>query len=81
MQRYCFTLRSITAAMQAQSKLKNAGIRSDVMRTPSDLRANGCGYCLRIGEGSFYAAQSILSGDYQKIYRRKDNGNWQEVAL
>ena len=81
MQRYCFTLRSITAAMQAQSKLKQAGIRADVMRTPSNLRTNGCGYCLRVGDESFPAAQSILSGTYQRIFKRDDRGSWQEAAL
>ena len=81
MRRYCFTLRSITAAMQAQTKLKQAGIRADVIRTPSNLRTRGCGYCLRVGEESFRAAQSILSGAYQKLYQKDERGDWREVLL
>ena len=81
MQRYCFTVRSITDAMQAQELLKQAGIRASMLRAPSSLRTNGCGYCLQVGQESCLAAESILSKDrkrYQKLYRL-DGGTWQEM--
>ncbi len=81
MQRYCFTHRSITAAMQSQTLLKQAGIRVTLLRVPSNLRTNGCGYCLQVGQESYLAAESILSKNgkrYQKIYRR-DGDHWQET--
>ena len=78
MQRYCFTLRSITAAMQAQAKLNQAGIRSMLRRAPAALRTNGCGYCLLVDRQSFLAAEGVLPGNsYQKIFRH--DGTWQEV--
>lgn len=82
MQRYCFTFRSITSAMQAQTLLKQAGIQAALMRTPSELRTHGCGYCLSVGEKSYFASESILmQGEkrYQKSYRRTEHGSWQEV--
>lgn len=78
MQRYCFTFRSITAAMQAQTKLKQAGIGSVLRRAPAALRTNGCGYCLLVERESFQAAESVLPDHgYQKIFRH--DGTWQEV--
>lgn len=80
---YYFTFRSVTAAMQAQKKLSAAAIRTGMMRTPSQLRKQGCGYSLRVAEGSFAAARAILmhgEQSFQKCYRREENGAWQEVS-
>lgn len=80
---YYFTFRSVTVAMQAQKKLGNAALRATMMRTPTELRKQGCGYSLRVAEGSFAAARAILmhgEQSFQKCYRREDNGAWQEVS-
>lgn len=81
---YYFTFRSVTAAMQAQKKLSDAAIRAAMMRTPTQLRKQGCGYSLRVSEEAFAAARAILlhgGQSFQKCYRRDDGGAWQEVAI
>ncbi len=78
---YCFTFRSITAAQQAQQRLQAAGIKTTMIRTPTELRSHGCGYCLRTQ--SLLPAQAILQqGEkrYQKCFERSSEGVWQEVA-
>lgn len=78
---YCFTFRSITAAQQAQQRLQRIGIKASMIRTPSELRSHGCGYCLRTA--SLYPSQEILrqgEKSYQKCFERLPEGVWQEVA-
>lgn len=79
MERYCFTFRSITSAMQAQRILRQSGIVSELRRTPQTIRTNGCGYCLFVRD--YWAAWAILKGDstFQKCYQKGPDG-WQEVA-
>lgn len=81
---FYFTFRSVTAAMQGQKKLNDAAIRASMMRTPSQLRKQGCGYSLRVSEGAFAAAKAILmhgEQSFRKCYRREENGAWQEVVI
>lgn len=83
MQQYYFTFRSVTAAMQEQKRLEDAGVRSKMLRTPTALRKQGCGYSLSVSQQAYSAAQAILShGEkrYQRIYLRADDGQWQEAA-
>ena len=80
MEQYYFTFRSVTAAMEGQRELERTGIRAAMVRTPTALRKQGCGYSLRVS--TYAAAEAILSqGDkrYQKCYRRLPDGQWQEV--
>lgn len=84
MQQYYFTFRSVTAAMEGQKNLERAGIRAWTVRTPTQLRKQGCGYSLRVSEQAFKAAEAILlqgEKSYQKCYLRTNNGQWQEVAV
>lgn len=84
MRQYYFTFRSVTSAMQEQKRLEGAGVRATVVRTPSALRKQGCGYSLYVRQQAFAAAQAILSqGEkrYQKVYCRPDDEQWEEVAL
>lgn len=80
---YYLTFRSVTAAMQAQKKLGDAAIRATMMRTPSQLRKQGCGYSLHVAESAFAAARAVLlhgEQSFQKCYRREEGGAWQEVV-
>lgn len=84
MQQYYFTFRSVTAAMEGRKDLERAGIRAQMVRTPIQLRKQGCGYSLRVAQQSYRASEAILSqGErrYQRCYLRSGDGQWQEVAV
>ena len=78
---YDFTFRSVTAAMQGQQLLRQNGVPAAAVRTPMELRQQGCGYSLRVSERVFGRAKELLdrgSVRYRRIYRRQGN-EWQEV--
>lgn len=84
MSQYYFTFRSVTAAMQGQKRLNDAAIRATMVRTPTSLRKQGCGYSLYVSEEAYPGAEAILSHEekkYQKCYRRTAEGQWQEVQI
>ena len=78
---YYFTFRSVTAAMQGRQLLQRSGITAATVRTPMELRQQGCGYSLRLPERSYERARALLDRaglSYRRVYRRQD-GQWQEV--
>lgn len=78
---YYFTFRSVTAAMQGRQLLQKGGITAAAVRTPMELRQQGCGYSLRLPERSYERARALLDRvglPYRRVYRRQD-GQWQEV--
>lgn len=78
---YYFTFRSVTAAMQGRQVLQKGGVTAAAVRTPMELRQQGCGYSLRLTERSYERAKALLDHaglPYRRIYRRRD-GQWQEV--
>ncbi len=80
---YCFSFRSVTRATQASHLLKAARVRHTMQRTPTQLRTNGCGYCIGVEQRNFSEARQILqSEEYgsQRIYRRDESGQWQEMT-
>ena len=79
---YFFTFRSVTAAMKGSRVLERAGVPAVTVRTPKKLRQKGCGYSLRVREELLPEARQALQSaeaKYQKLYRRRDDGTWQEV--
>lgn len=79
---YYFTFRSVTAALGASRALERAGVPSVTVRTPKELRHQGCGYSIRVREALLPDAGRALEtagAAYQKLYRRAENGAWQEV--
>lgn len=79
---YYFTFRSVTTAMKGSRILERAGIKTLLSRTPKMLQQQGCGYCLKVRAGSLQAAQTVLLREdvrFNKIYRKEENGRWQEV--
>ena len=78
---YDFTFRSVTAAMQGQQLLRQNGVPAATVRTPMELRQQGCGYSLRVSERVYPRAKALLDrggAAYRRIYRRQGDG-WQEV--
>lgn len=80
---YYFTFRSVTAATQGSRVLERGGVSAVMLRTPKELRQQGCGYSLRVRSNTPARARKLLAQEgvrYQRIYRR--NGEqWQEVTL
>lgn len=84
MNEYFFTFRSVTAAMRAAKLLTAAGIRSATVRTPNELRQQGCGYSLRVPERVYRETlQTLLreNAGFRKLYRRLPDGRWEEVTV
>ncbi len=78
---YYFTFRSVTAAMQGRQLLQKGGLTAAAVRTPMELRQQGCGYSLRVAGriASHVRAELDRAGiPYRRVYRR-ENGQWREV--
>lgn len=56
----CITFRSITPAQRAQRVLRRGGVDAALQRTPRQMEARGCGYCLRIRSANQEMALSLL---------------------
>ena len=79
MKEYYFTFRSVTRAMEAEKRLKNAGMHPYLLRTPAELRKKGCGYSLRLRESEWEPARAVLTEDgFERLFR-KDGQRWEEV--
>lgn len=79
---YYFTFRSVTAATRGSRVLERGGISSVTVRTPRELRQQGCGYSLRIRGDALAGARRLFAREgvgYQKLYRRAGE-RWQEVS-
>ena len=80
---YYFTFRSVTAAMQGGQLLRRNGVPSATVRTPMELRQQGCGYSLRVrGDTVARAKQALKQAEiqYSSIYRKDESGQWREVT-
>lgn len=67
----CITFRSITPAQRAQRVLRRGGMDATLQRTPRQMEAQGCGYCLRIRTVNREMALSLLKQaniPFGKIY-------------
>lgn len=79
-----FTFRSVTAAMRGSRVLEDLGIRSLTVRTPKQLQEQGCGYSLRLRTSDAVRARQALAQAqlrYSRVYRKDEDGQWQEVTL
>ncbi len=77
MKEYYFTFRSVTKAMEAEKRLKQAGLNPYLLRTPAALRKEGCGYSLRLREWEL--ARAVLTDEgYERLFQ-KDGQLWEEV--
>ena len=47
---YLLTCRSLTYAQRTARALERNGIAAIVVRTPGEIAAGGCGYCVKIPE-------------------------------
>lgn len=80
MKEYYFTFRSVTRAMEAEKRLKQAGMNPYVLRTPAELRKKGCGYSIRIRETEWEPARAVVTDEgFERLFR-KDGSKWEEVT-
>ena len=80
---YFFTFRSVTAAMGSSRALEQAGIKNQMVRTPTALRQQGCGYSLRVSEGRLHETKQVrgeVGGRCQTIYRKEADATWEDIT-
>lgn len=65
---------SVTYAMKGRQILSKYGIRSDIVRTPSHVRGNSCGYSLYVPKRTD-EAQKILEAAGIKVIGRMEREN------
>lgn len=78
-----YTFRSVTAASAAQRVLEQSAIFCTMVRTPTKLRRQGCGYSLRVRERDAARAGEVMKAAgtaFRKAYRRRADGGWEETA-
>ena len=81
---FYFTFRSVTGAQRGQRALQKENIRSNLLRAPKSMSANGCGYALTVRSGEERAAAAALGiwgVEYQRVYRMKPDGALEEQRL
>lgn len=74
---YLITFRSITYAQKAEALLNRADIDCRLRRTPRQLSARGCGYCVSIRGGDALAVVELLREHeitFGKIYAMEHGG-------
>ena len=54
------TFQTTSASMEAEKRLKEAGIENSAMSVPSSLKA-GCGICLCLKQAFLAAAEKVLA--------------------
>ena len=81
---YFFTFRSVTAAMGSSRALEQAGIKNQMVRTPTALRQQGCGYSLRVWTQDIHLPVALLEEKgvpKRRVYLQKDDGQLEEAQL
>ncbi len=81
---YYFTFRALTAAQRGACCLQQAGVPASLVRSPSVLAAQGCGYSLEVAP--VYAARAAdalfsCGVGYGGVYQRLPDGMVREAAL
>lgn len=83
MDSYLILCQSLTYAQRTAKMLERYGIGSQIIRTPREITAEGCGHCVKIGGGSLDAARRVLQREGlapKHIYRAEKNA-YSEVSL
>ena len=83
MQNYLFLYRSLTYAQWAAAALERVGISAYLVRTPSSLSGQGCGYSLKLSVRDGFDGMATLRNHGRpprRVYLSED-GLYREVAL
>ena len=80
---YLILCRSQTYAQRMAAVLEGGGINCRVARVPRSIAGDGCGYCVRVAERHFAAANKLLREEgmtFKRVYKTNDEGGFEEVA-
>lgn len=76
--------RSLTYAQRTARVLERAGIWAGIVRTPRNLSPTGCGYSVRVPQGSLPASIELLERmglPVKAAFSADGLGGYQEVEL
>ena len=81
---YLLVCRSLTYAQRTAKALERAGITAIVTRTPGEIAAEGCGYCVKIPERRLSETLVLLKNHElspSRIYMLFSDGRLTEVPV
>ena len=81
---YFITFRSVTLAQRGEGALTGEGLRVNLARTPRWMEERGCGYSLRIRTDDPGRCADLLRQkgvEFRKVYRRRGDGEIEEVVV
>lgn len=81
---YLMICRSLTYAQRTAKTLERTGITAIVSRTPHDISADGCGYCVKISERRLNDALAVLKKadlSPKRIFIMFSDGRFSEVPV
>ena len=84
MKQYYITFRSVTFAQRGEARMKRAGYRCVLQRTPRWMEEQGCGYALRIWTRDISTVLEILQADaipIRRVYLQEQGGELEEVIV
>ncbi len=84
MKQYYITFRSVTFAQRGEARMKKAGYRCVLQRTPRWMEEQGCGYALRIWVREIDQVLELLQEDnipLRRIYLQTRDGELEEVMV
>lgn len=76
--------RSLTYAQRTVSVLERAGVRALIARTPRKISKYGCGYSVKVPQGSLPTALDILRQENlppKAVYFADGLGSYREAVL
>lgn len=81
MEQHYIMCRSLTNAQRSSRLLERSGIIATVVKAPQELRKAGCGYALSLYRHFDEAVRILKNGNLisGKLYRRLDNGSYEEI--
>ena len=81
---YIIVCRSLTYAQKGAKALNKVGFRANIIRTPSEIAREGCGYSIILRHGNIDSAVSMLNAvgiQPKRAYEYTNNVIGEEVLL
>ena len=81
---YLIDCRSLTYAQRTAKALERVGITAIVIKTPQNVTAEGCGYCVKISEKRLTDALIALRHSDlapKRVFIQQSDGNVGEIAI
>lgn len=78
---WLITFRSVTYAQRGEQVLRRHGIDCQLRRTPKELSARGCGYCLNLSGRDAQVGVELLREKeipFERVYAQSRTGRMEE---